>query len=111
MATATLERPAPTTASHPSFCYGAGTNIVCGSHLSAPVEIPATAGDWQPSDTGARYPLARISTELREDGTLAVNLSLIGPDGHITDLSFRLPESEWLENAIHNARTAAREAR
>lgn len=64
---------------HPSWCATGEGN--CGTHLSAPVNIPATAGRYVVDDAGALFPRVEVAAALTGDGAPAVHVAVFDPTG------------------------------
>lgn len=68
------------TAGHPYWCNSSST-VNCGDHLSAPVDVPATAGRWRPDCAGAAFPRLQAAASLSDDGTRGVLVTVFDPTG------------------------------
>lgn len=104
MSTATLT-------THPAYCAGYGLDDVhCGIHLSVAVDVPATAGNWQPDRGRAVYPALAIRAALTEHGAPAVAVTAVGEDGKEVELLLQLREARWAATALLNAVVTAEAA-
>jgi hypothetical protein len=78
-------------------------------HLSAPANIPASAGGFTPTDRGALFPLAEVSSVVLAGGGGAVDVAAVGsPDGGLT---FTPTEARTFAAAIAAAADAAESGR
>lgn len=62
---------------HPAWCAtGVGR---CGTHLSEPVNVPATAGPYRVDDDGVVFPRIEVARAQTETGQAAVHLAVFDP--------------------------------